>query len=145
MILPLSPLRAWALPPPDSVSALSGFVLAMLIALLLGAAITTLMHVCLLFTISGEGMAALLMPSLVSFFSGLIVPLPLLPEALQPWLLASPFAALADLPYRIYCGALTLERAVPALAAGLGWALALIALGRALVSRARRRVVLQGG
>jgi ABC-2 type transport system permease protein len=144
VLLPLTPARAWALQPPESLSALAGFAVGMLIALLLGAAITTLMHVCLLFTISGEGMA-LLMPSLVTFFSGLIVPLPLLPDSLQPWLLVSPFAALADLPYRIYCGALTLERAAPALAIGFAWSIALVLLGRALVARAQHRIVVQGG
>ena len=143
-LLPLTPWRVWALPPPDSTAALAGFALGMLVALLLGAAITTLMHACLLFTISGEGMA-LIMPSLVMFFSGLAVPLPLLPDALQPWLLASPFAALADLPYRIYCGALSLERAAVPLALGLGWSVLWVLLGRSLVTRAQTRIIVQGG
>ena len=144
VLLPLTPLRSWALPPPASPSALFGFALGMTIALVLGAAITTLMHVCLLFTISGEGLA-LLLPSLVTFFSGMVVPLPLLPDAAQAWLLALPFAALADVPYRIYCGVLPLERALGPLAIGLGWSIALVALGRALLSRAQRRLIVQGG
>jgi ABC-2 type transport system permease protein len=68
-----------------------------------------------------------------------------LPDALQPWLLASPFAALADIPYRIYCGGLTLQSASVPLAVGFVWSILLVLLGRLLVTRAQSRIVVQGG
>lgn len=72
-----------------------------------------------------------------------MVPLPLLPVAAQAWLLALRFAVLADVPYRIYCGALRPRQAALPLAIGLGWTLALVGMGRALLARAQQRLVVQ--
>ena len=44
------------------------------------------------------------MTGVVIVFSGLIIPLPLFPDWLQPLLYWQPFRGLADVPYRIYGG-----------------------------------------
>jgi ABC-2 type transport system permease protein len=144
LLLPFTPLAGWSLQPPPSATAFAGFALAMVLGLALSTALTTLVHVSLLWTISGQGMAGLV-PSLVLVFSGMLVPLPLFPDALQPLLALLPFPALADLPYRLYTGHLEPAAALPALATAAGWTLALIAAGRLLLAHGQRRMIVQGG
>ena len=69
----------------------------------LASAITMLMHVALIWTLSGRGFNTV-MTGLVIVFSGLTIPLPLFPDWLQPFLYWQPFRGLADVPYRIYSG-----------------------------------------
>ena len=117
-------------------------------ALAVSAAITTLMSISLLWTISGEGVAILL-ASVVSLFSGMVIPLPLFPDWAQPLLHALPFAGLMDLPARIYTGNIPAAQAGWALAHQAVWTIVLVALGRWLLGRSaaahRRAGGLSGG
>jgi len=56
-----------------------------------------------------------------------------------------PFAGILDTPLRLYSGHLSLSEAAPALLRSLLWALALIAVGRALLRASLQRVEVQGG
>lgn len=142
--LPLVGLEEWQLAPPPSLASAAAFAAAIVCALLLGCALTTLLNVSLLWTISGEG-AVVLMTTLVTFLSGMIVPLPLFPEWAQPLLRALPFAGLVDLPFRVYTGHIPPADAGPVVLHQLIWTAALVALGRWLLSRGMHRVVVQGG
>ena len=73
------------------------------------------------------------------------VPLPLFPDWAQPFLNALPFRALADIPYRIYTGHIPPAEALPAIASGALWAVALVWIGRLLLARGQRVLVVQGG
>jgi ABC-2 type transport system permease protein len=77
--------------------------------------------------------------------SGMLVPLPLFPAWLQPLLSVQPFRGLADVPFRIYTGHIAPAAALLEIAQQLLWCAALIWLGRGLLARALRRVVIQGG
>lgn len=144
MLLPYTPAADWALAPPVSLAAAGVFVVAMIAALFLSCAMTMLVHVSLLWTISGEGLARVL-PAFVMIFSGMIVPLPLFPDWSQPILNVLPFRGLADVPYRIYTGHIPVDESGGAILLSLGWTLALVALGRLLLARGSRRVVVHGG
>lgn len=143
-VLPFTPLADWALAAPASFAAAGLWALATLVALLLGCALTMLVHVSLLWTISGDGLQSVT-PSFVAIFSGMIVPLPLFPAAVQPLLNVLPFRGLVDVPLRIYVGDLAGAEAWTAIGISVLWALALIALGRGLLARSRQRMVVQGG
>ena len=144
LILPYTTLAGWTLMPPASAAAGLAFGAAMLAGVALSVSITMLIHVSLLWTISGEGMARV-MPSLVIVFSGMVVPLPLFPAWSQPLLAALPFRGLADAPFRIYSGHIPLADAPAAIVLSLAWAGALIAIGHLVLARGFRRVVVQGG
>ncbi len=144
LIMPYTPLAGWTLLPPASAAAGLAFAAAMVAAIALSVSITMLIHVSLLWTISGEGMARVV-PSLVIVFSGMVVPLPLFPAWSQPLLAALPFRGLADVPFRIYSGHIPLADAPAAILLSLVWAGALIGIGRLLLARGFRRVVVQGG
>ena len=143
-VLPWVGLDDWRLAPPVSWQAAGGFVVSMAIAIALGCAMTTLVHVSLLWTISGDGMARV-MPSLVTVFSGMVIPLPLFPDWAQPLLDWLPFRGLVDVPARIYAGDLAGGPALEALMICTVWWVALVWAGRALLARGQRVLVLQGG
>jgi ABC-2 type transport system permease protein len=144
LVLPLVGLDSWALRPPASLAAGAAWLLAMVGALAVSAAITTLMSISLLWTISGEGIAVLV-SSVVALLSGMTIPLPLFPEWAQTVLRALPFAALMDLPARLYTGHIPAGQAGWVLLSQLVWTGLLLALGSWLVGRATRRLVVQGG
>lgn len=144
VLLPVVGLDDWALVPPASVVAFVGFIASLVAAALLATSVTLLAHLSLLWTISGIGMDRIL-TVLVTIFSGLVVPLPLFPDWLQPFLNWQPFRGLADVPYRIYSGNIPPAEIAGELAFTLVWTLALVLLGRLILVRGVRRMVVQGG
>ena len=144
ILLPLVGLGDWALIPPASAVAFAGFVASLVLAAMLATAITLLAHISLLWTISGVGMDRVL-TGLVTVFSGLTVPLPLFPDWLQPFLNWQPFRGLADVPYRIYSGNIRPTEIAGELVFVLIWTIALVLLGRLILLRGVRRMVVQGG
>jgi ABC-2 type transport system permease protein len=142
--LPLIGLSEWRLAAPPSLVAGAGFAVALGSALVLACAISTLVNISLMWTLSGDGIVMLLSTA-VSLLSGLVIPLPLLPEWAQPILRWLPFAGLSDLPCRIYNGHIAAGALGVVLARQLGWTIALVALGRWLIGRGLRRIVVQGG
>jgi ABC-2 type transport system permease protein len=142
-VLPLVGLAEWRLQPPDPAAGV-GFAAAMICTLLLSCALTTLINITLMWTISGDG-ALVLLTALVTVCSGMIVPLPLFPDWAQPLLLALPFAGLVDLPFRIYVGSIDPGGVPAVLLHQLFWTALLVLAGRWLLSRGLRRLVVQGG
>ena len=130
-------------PPRHPVSGLL-FALSMLAALLLSCAVTVLTSATLVLTISGEGVAQLL-PVAVMILSGLIIPLPFLPEWLQPVIALLPFRGLMDVPFRIYLAHITPAAALGEIGLQLFWIAALVTGSRWLLGRALKRVSVQGG
>ena len=129
---------------PASWSAAVAFAVAMAGALLLSCAITTLLTISLMWTVSGQGVTQL-MTAAVTVFSGNIVPLPFFPDWAQPVLSFMPFRGLADAPYRLYLGHIPPGDLPSHLAHQLAWVIALVLLGRWALSRGLRRMVIQGG
>ena len=144
VILPQIGLGEWRLASPPSTAAAVAFGATLVCTLLLGCALTTLINISLLWTISGEG-AVILLTTLVTFLSGMIVPLPLFPEWAQPIVRALPFAGLVDLPFRVFTGHIPATAMMSVLTHQVLWTIALVLFGRWLLSRAIRRVVVQGG
>jgi ABC-2 type transport system permease protein len=142
--LPLVGLGAWRLGAPASLAAAGGFVASLAAALVLGCAISTLINISMMWTVAADGIA-ILATTTVSLLSGMLVPLPLLPAWSQTAIGWLPFAGLVDLPFRIYNGDIAPAGFAWVLARQLGWTIALVALGRWLLGRGLRRIVVQGG
>ena len=129
--------------PPSWASALA-WVLSLLGALLMGCAISCLLAISLFWTISGQGLSSLLTPA-IFVFSGMLVPLPLLPDWAQPLLNAMPFRGLVDVPFRLYTGHIPPSEALSLFGFQMAWAVALVLLGHRILARGTRRLVVQGG
>lgn len=134
----------FGLQAPASPAAGAAWLATMVGALLLGCAITNLMNISLLWTLSGDGIM-IIITAAVTVFSGMVIPLPLFPDWAQTLLNILPFRGLVDWPYRLYCGNLPVGAVWGVLAQQLVWTLALVLLGRWLLARGVRRLVVQGG
>ncbi|OGO05627.1 MAG: ABC transporter permease [Chloroflexi bacterium RBG_13_56_8] len=129
---------------PPSLASAAAWALSIVAAMLLSAAFTTLVTISLLWTVSGEGMSHLLI-ALSSILSGIIVPLPFFPDWTQAILNFLPFRGLMDIPFRLYVGYVSPSEVFSLVAHQLAWTLVLVFLGRWLLGRATRRLVVQGG
>jgi ABC-2 type transport system permease protein len=134
----------FGLKPPASWASGAAWGVAMAGALLLSAAFATLINISLLYTVSGEGIARIA-PVLTYTLSGLLVPIPLLPTWAQHLLNFLPFRGIMDAPFRLYTGHIPATEAGWVFAHQWIWAFAMILGGRWLLSRALRRLVVQGG
>jgi ABC-2 type transport system permease protein len=141
-MLVLASIIGWVHWPgwPNALAALASFAAAFLLSSAIGA----LMTLTMLWTVSGIGINRLL-GAMAYFLSGIVVPLPLLPEGWQGVVQALPFRGLGDVPYRFFTGDLGVAQLPLELAHQLGWTIALVVLGRAVLAKAVRRVVVQGG
>ena len=144
LVLPLVGPDEWRLAAPPSLASAIAFAAALAGTLLLGCALSTLINISLLWTISGDG-AVILLTTLATFLSGMIVPLPLFPDWAQPIVQALPFAGLIDLPFRLFTGHIPPGAVLPVLRHQLLWTAALVVAGRWLLARGLRRIVVQGG
>ncbi len=130
-------------PPPTLPNAIC-WLIATCAALLLSAAITTLLTISLLYTISGDGLLRIV-PPIVFALSGMLVPLPLMPGWLQGTLRFLPFSGLIDVPFRLYLGHISPSEYPALLCHQLLWTFVFIAAGRYALDRALQRMVVQGG
>jgi ABC-2 type transport system permease protein len=142
--LPLMGLGAWALPLPASGTAAALFGVSLVATLVLSTAITMVLQISLMWTLSGEGFNRI-MPGVVPLMSGLVVPLPLFPDWLQPLLFWQPFRGLADVPFRIYSGHIPAADALLEISLQGLWCVIIVVFGMRLLARAGQRVVVQGG
>ncbi len=129
---------------PQSWAAAGAFAVAMVGALFLSSAISTALGISLLWTISGEGVTLVLFAASV-ILSGMIIPLPLMPDWAQTALAFQPFRGIVDAPYRIYMGNIPPSGLAGVLAHQLAWTAIAVVLGYALLEKAKRRLVVQGG
>ncbi len=125
-------------------SALALFGVAVVLSALLSTAITLLIQVVMLWTVSPNGVLQLV-PAIAIFFSGNLVPLPLFPAWMQPFMAVQPLSGLVDTPSRIYSGDLIGFDSLVALAWCVGWVVVLVMAGRWGVAKGLRRLVLAGG
>jgi len=137
-------LGAWSLRPPASLAALVLFVFSMAAVVFLSSAITTLLNISVVWTISGQGINVIT-NSLVLILSGMVIPLPLFPDWAQLLLLLQPLAGLVDIPYRIYFAHLSAGAAIAGIALQISWTVLFIVLGRLLLTHTMRRIQIQGG
>jgi ABC-2 type transport system permease protein len=129
-------------PPTFARAAL--FVLSITLGLLLASVLFTAVTISLLWTISGEG-AARIVPPLVFFLSGMIIPLPLFPDFMQPAIRVMPFRGLIDVPFRIYLGQLPPNEILTGIVQQIVWIIIFAIFGRWLLKRGVLRIVAQGG
>ena len=144
LVMPLVGLGRWSLRPPADVAQAGLFALSALLALSLAAALVMLINIIVTATLNDRGPNTLVMP-LAIVLSGNLIPLAILPDAVQPWLIAQPFAGILDIPLRIYMGALRGEAALWGLGLQVFWTVVLGIAGRLWLERVMRRLEVQGG
>jgi len=79
------------------------------------------------------------------FLAGGIVPLPFFPQPFRQIAEVLPFAAMQNVPLRIYSGDLQGLDAIRSLLLQIFWLIVLFAFGKWWLKKALKRVVVQGG
>lgn len=130
-------------PPPNLYAGLLALI-SLILALLLSTAIITLLHISLIHTTGSDGINRLV-SALSLAFSGILIPIPLLPSWIQPLFDWSLFTGLMDHPFRIYMGHIPYQEAMYPLLRQVLWCVVLILWGRRLLNSAMRKLVVQGG
>jgi ABC-2 type transport system permease protein len=144
--IPIFACAGWlfGLSAPISWKAGAAFCLSVIFALLLSSAMTTVVLISLFWTVSGEGIQRLL-PHCTVLLSGMVVPLPLFPSWMQPFLNVQPFRGVMDIPCRLYTGVIPVSDALYYFGFQLAWIATFVLLGQWLVNKALKRFVIQGG
>lgn len=138
------------LPAPYGVrlpaSALHGvlFLGSMVLGFLVLIAFSMLVYLSAFFTVSSTGIR-ILATSLLEFFAGALIPIPFFPQWMQTILNALPFASIQSTPFLIYTGYLDGQAALQSMGRQGLWLIVLFLLGRWIMGRALKKVVVQGG
>lgn len=138
------------LPKPYGMSAPSSavnfmlFLVTMILGLLVTVSFCMLVYVLTFFTVSPQGLRICFV-SMVEFFAGAVIPLPFFPDNIRTVLELLPFAAMQNVPLRIYSGDLSGVTIVKPVAFQVLWLIILTAVGYNLCRYAEKRVRLQGG
>ncbi|MEH7611667.1 ABC transporter permease [Gottfriedia acidiceleris] len=129
---------------PPSVLTFVLFLLALIFGLLLLVSISMFIYISVFVTMSPIG-SLLLFGVIGEFFSGLTIPIPLMPDWLQTVAYFLPFRWTADFPFRVYSGNIPQNEALIGIGIQIIWLGLLVWLGRIAFNKALRRVVVQGG
>ncbi len=140
LLMPLG----YRLSPPVSLVALLWVVVSMSSALFLCTAYGLLICVVRLNVSWGNGPMYMMM-LIGGVLSGGYLPLQLWPDFMQTFLLLQPFAGYLDIPVRLYVGSMPHQSAFWAIGLQWIWITVFIILGRVLISRRLRTIIVQGG
>ncbi|MCM0647971.1 ABC transporter permease [Clostridium swellfunianum] len=129
---------------PPSVASFLLFIITLLLGLILIVAISMLIYISIFYTMSGVG-SLLIFGVFGEFFSGLVIPVPLMPDALKTIVYILPFRYTSDLPFRIYAGNIGMKEAILSIGVQLVWITLTVGIGKLWMSKALKRIVVQGG
>ena len=130
-------------PPPD-IFQLSLFLPSVILALGVTVSFTMIMYVTLFYTISFGGVYVMVIAA-TSFLTGAVVPFPFFPATVRTVLEILPFAAMQNMPLRIYSGNIAGADALNGILFQIFWLALLVVIGKILMHRALKKVIVQGG
>lgn len=129
---------------PSSLTSALLFLITAFLSFIVVVSYCMLVYIFTFYTVSPIGVRLALVMT-ADFLSGGLVPLPFLPDWLTKYLYLSPFAAMQNVPFRIYSGQIPVNEAFFPIALQVFWAAALIIIGKLIISKALKRVTVQGG
>ncbi len=107
-------------------------------------AMQMILYMIMFFTLSVEGVKSFFVAA-IDLLTGAVIPIPFFPEKIQRVLELLPFGAIQNVPYRIYSGDLTGAQMRRAVFMQIFWLAVLASLGKLLMHRAQRKIIVQGG
>jgi ABC-2 type transport system permease protein len=122
----------------------AAFLVSLVLAVVTSFAFRFLFNLTAFWLLDYRGVGTLAMV-VSTFFSGQLIPLAFFPETLRVLAWALPFAAMVQAPIEVWLGHAEGVELAGLLALQAFWAVALLLLGRAVLSVATRKLVIQGG
>lgn len=129
--------------PPDIMQLLM-FIPSMILAMGVTVSFTMLMYVTMFHTISFRGVRVTV-TAVTTFLSGGAIPLPFFPASIRKIIELLPFAAMQNMPLRIYSGNIAGMDTVYGIGFQIFWLIALVVFGKLAMRLSLRKVVVQGG
>jgi len=120
------------------------FLLSMILSMLVVVSFSMLIYISAFFTVNSVG-TRIIVGVAADFLSGGYVPVPFFPDTLRFIVELSPFGAMQNMPLLIFSGYLTGAELLRGLSLQVFWIAALMLIGRVLMRRALRKVIVQGG
>ena len=120
------------------------FTVSMMLAIFMSNAITITIFSSGFWTLDTTGISGMSY-SIITLFSGMLVPIALWPEWLAHIARWLPFEGLIDIPFNIYLGKITGAEVWIAIGKQMVWNLFFVGCGRFLLTRGFSRLVIQGG
>ncbi|MCL2225561.1 MAG: ABC transporter permease [Defluviitaleaceae bacterium] len=120
------------------------FFISMVLSLGVVVSFSMLVYISAFFTVNSAG-TRIAVGVAGDFLAGGYIPVPFFPDALRFAVELSPFGAMQNMPLLIFNGGVTGDALVRGLLLQVFWLVALVFVGRVLMSRALRKVVVQGG
>lgn len=120
------------------------FIVSMTLAFIVVVALCMLIYITAFYTLSAAGIRIVLV-SLIEFCSGAVIPIPFLPNKIRIILEVLPFASMQNMPFRIYSGNISGKELIIGVLLQVFWAITLVGLGKLLMKKALKRVIVQGG
>ena len=129
---------------PDNILQFTLFLLSTALGLGVVVAFSMFIYTTVFYTLSSLGVR-LVASVLADFFAGAIIPLPFFPDGFRQIVELLPFAAMQNMPLRIYSGSTTGIDALWGIGLQIFWLVTLVFFGKLAMKRAVTRVVVQGG
>jgi len=139
---------AFILPPPfrmtlpSSIFQFSMFIISAPIAMFAVTAYCLIDYMSAFYTMSRYNVIFVI---LADFLAGGYIPIPFFPEPFKKVAEILPFAAMQNMPLRIYSGDIAGVDAIRGIGLQLFWVAVMLAFGKFLMKRSLKRVVTQGG
>jgi len=130
----------WRLRLPESPAAAFAFFLSLCVGCALMVAISMFAYILTMVSLQPQAGFIFLSP-VVDFCSGLVIPLPFLPDRFRAVLELLPFRYCADLPFRLWSGAIPVSQAPRLIVFELSWLVFLVFAGRISLDAALRAIV----
>ena len=129
--------------PPDIILFFL-FILSALLAMAVAVAFSMFIYISAFHTMSPVGVR-IMGAVLADFMAGAIIPLPFFPDGIRQFAELLPFAAMQNMPLRIYSGHIAGMDAVYGILFQLVWFAILLVFGKLWMNKTLRKVVVQGG
>jgi ABC-2 type transport system permease protein len=129
---------------PESSLSFLLFIITLFMGLVLLVAISMMIYISIFKTTSPIGSVGIF-GIIGEFFSGMTIPIPLMPEWLQRICKFLPFRWTSDLPLRVYSGNIGTTEAITGIAVQLVWILIIVTTGSLIMKRVTRLTIVQGG
>jgi len=120
------------------------FLLSSILALTVVVAFSMFVYISTVYTMSPLGVR-LISAVLADFMAGSIIPLPFFPDGFRQIAELLPFAAMQNMPLRIYSGNIAGIDAIYGIVFQLCWFVISFALGKLWMKSTLKKVVIQGG
>ncbi|MCL1863675.1 MAG: ABC transporter permease [Defluviitaleaceae bacterium] len=120
------------------------FLVSVTLSLGVVLAFSMLVYMSAFYTINSMGVRIMVAVG-ADFLAGGYIPIPFFPEILRRIVEHSPFGAMQNMPLLIFSGYLRGADLARGMSLQIFWLVALVLMGRAIMTRALRRVVTQGG